>query len=61
MKKRYLQDQVESDLNNKMVFVSGPRQVGKTTLAKSLISDPVSYLNWDIPTHRETILKRELL
>jgi len=32
MKKRYLQDRVESDLNKKMVFVSGPRQVGKTTL-----------------------------
>jgi len=60
MKKRYLQDQVESDLNKKMVFVSGPRQVGKTTLAKSLITDSVSYLNWDIPAHRETILKREL-
>ena len=60
MKKRYLQDQVQSDLKNKMVFVSGPRQVGKTTLAKSLIIDSASYLNWDIPTHRETILKREL-
>ena len=42
MKKRYLQDQVESDLNKKMVFVSGPRQVGKTTLAKSLITDSAS-------------------
>lgn len=60
MKKRYLQDQIKSDLKKKMVFVSGPRQVGKTTLAKSLITDSASYLNWDIPAHREAILKREL-
>ncbi|MEN0059968.1 MAG: ATP-binding protein, partial [Bdellovibrio sp.] len=33
----------------KMVFVSGPRQVGKTTLAKSYGKefDEVSYRNWD--------------
>lgn len=60
MKKRYLQNQIKSDLKKKMVFVSGPRQVGKTTLAKSLITDSASYLNWDIPAHREAILKREL-
>ena len=44
MKKRYLQDQVKQDLKKKMVFISGPRQVGKTTLAKSLITDDTSYL-----------------
>ena len=60
MKKRYLQDQVKKDLQNKMVFISGPRQVGKTTLAKTVITDEASYLNWDIPRHREAILKREL-
>lgn len=60
MKKRYLQDQILKDLKKKMVFISGPRQVGKTTLAKSLITDTSSYLNWDIPVHRESILKREL-
>ena len=60
MIKRYLQDQAESDLNKKMVFISGPRQVGKTTLGKALLSNPLSYLNWDIPSHREAILKREL-
>ena len=60
MKKRYLQEQAEKDLAQKMVFISGPRQVGKTTLAMSLLTDEASYLNWDIPSHRETILKREL-
>ena len=31
---RYLQSQVLHDLQRKMVFIGGPRQVGKTTLAK---------------------------
>jgi len=34
---RYLQRQVEDDLQRKMVFLAGPRQVGKTTLARSLV------------------------
>jgi len=43
-----------------MVFVAGPRQVGKTTLAKSLPGAEAGYLNWDVAAHRERILKREL-
>lgn len=43
-----------------MVFVAGPRQVGKTTLALSLPDAERGYLNWDVPEHRERILKREL-
>ena len=58
--KRYLKRQVEKDLKKKMVFVAGARQVGKTTLAKQLLGDAEGYLNWDIPEHRERILKREL-
>jgi len=57
---RYLVPQVERDLERKMVFVAGPRQVGKTTLARSLEGADKGYLNWDIPEHRERILKREL-
>jgi predicted AAA+ superfamily ATPase len=34
---RYLAPAVRRDLSKKMVFVSGPRQVGKTTLAKRLV------------------------
>src|SRR5712692_7018724 len=43
-----------------MVFVAGPRQVGKTTLAKSLPGGQAGYLNWDVAEHRERILRREL-
>jgi predicted AAA+ superfamily ATPase len=34
---RYLKKFIESDLNNKMVFIGGPRQVGKTTLGLSFL------------------------
>ncbi len=58
---RYLSDQVRKDLRRKMVFVGGPRQVGKTTLARSLLGKSArGYLNWDVAEHRERILKREL-
>lgn len=58
---RYLTAQIEKDLARKMVFVGGPRQVGKTTLAKHLLGkNQKGYLNWDDPHHREQILKREL-
>lgn len=57
---RYIADQIRRDIARKMVFVGGPRQVGKTTLAKHLLPEQSGYLNWDIPQHREQILKREL-
>ncbi|MCE9625389.1 MAG: ATP-binding protein [Deltaproteobacteria bacterium] len=57
---RYLQKPVEADLAKKMVFVGGPRQVGKTTMAlKILGKNKHGYLNWDVPEDRERILKRE--
>jgi predicted AAA+ superfamily ATPase len=55
---RYLAAQVQQDLQRKMVFVAGPRQVGKTTLAKSLPHAGAGYLSWDIPEQRERILRR---
>lgn len=58
---RYLVPQIEKDLSKKMVFVGGPRQVGKTTMALRILgSDSTGYLNWDVPEHREKILRREL-
>lgn len=59
--KRYLETQVRADLNRKMVFVGGPRQVGKTTLARNLLGRSSSaILNWDVPEQRDRILTRQL-
>ena len=57
---RYLEAQVIRDLERKMVFVAGPRQVGKTTLARRLPDAASGYLSWDVPADRERILRREL-
>lgn len=56
---RYLTEAIETMLGteDKMIFISGPRQVGKTTLARSLLRDPNAYFNWDIESHRLHILK----
>ena len=56
---RSLRLQIEQDFTRKMVFVAGPVRVGKTTLAKSLPGAAKGYLSWDIPEHRERILRRE--
>ncbi|MCI5064093.1 ATP-binding protein [bacterium] len=45
-----------------MVFIAGPRQVGKTTLARSLLpedDDRSGYLNWDIVRDRQQIRSAE--
>ena len=47
--KRYLFDNILKDLRKKIVFITGPRQVGKTYLAKELMQlfrNP-QYLNYD--------------
>lgn len=51
---------VEQDLARKMVFVAGPRQVGKTTLARQLPGLGDGYRNWDIAEHRSSLLAGEL-
>ena len=58
---RYLEKPVTNDLKQKMVFIGGPRQAGKTSLAKHLLEkfgqDPVHrYLNWDALEDREKIM-----
>jgi hypothetical protein len=52
---RYLTPCLQRDLKKKLVFLSGPRQVGKSTLAKSLLGARGTYLNWDIREHRRLI------
>jgi predicted AAA+ superfamily ATPase len=58
--KRYLDEQVSRDLRSKMVVLTGPRQVGKTTLARQLMQTYPSaqYLNWDVAADR-AILQRQ--
>lgn len=55
---------VKEDLNHKMVFIGGPRQVGKTTYSLSLLSPSTetnpSYLNWDDLKSKELIRKVHL-
>ncbi len=59
---RYLKAPILTDLQEKMVFLGGPRQVGKTTFAKSLITDFAdhrqAYMNWDNPSDRKVILNQ---
>lgn len=42
-----------------MVFVGGPRQVGKTTFAKKLLQDHRYYFSWDDTKDRELILSEQ--
>lgn len=58
--KRYLYSQILKDLKRQMVFITGPRQVGKTYLAKQIM--PVfkrpQYLNYDAIEDRRIIQGR---
>lgn len=60
--RRYIRDIIKSDLKEKMVFVGGPRQVGKTTLALDCLSDKPqreshpAYQNWDHLDDRKRLL-----
>ena len=57
--KRYLDDRVQADLAQKMVFLTGPRQVGKTTLSLQWIDrQGGQYLNYDVPADRALMRKQ---
>lgn len=55
---RYLEEHIRQDLEKKIVLLSGPRQVGKTTLSKQ-ISDSFVYLSYDSGPDREMLRKME--
>jgi uncharacterized protein len=58
--KRYLDEYILKDLPTKMVVLTGPRQVGKTTLCRQLMErfSASQYLNWDVLVDR-VILQRQ--
>jgi len=58
LKNRYLTPFIIEDLQDKMVFVGGPRQVGKTTLCRNFVAEHFSnhaYFNWDNKADRKAI------
>jgi hypothetical protein len=59
LRRRYLTPFIIEDLKDKMVFVGGPRQVGKTTLCRNLIATHFkshAYFNWDNRGDRKTVM-----
>jgi hypothetical protein len=61
---RYIKKPVNEDLKTRMVFVGGPRQVGKTTFSLTFLTEPSekhpAYLNWDDVHARAALLKGDL-
>jgi predicted AAA+ superfamily ATPase len=57
---RALDAVIRTDLARKMVLLTGPRQVGKTTLARQLMGGQAqaAYLNWDVASDR-AVLQRQ--
>ena len=54
---RYLSPYISKFLKSKFLLLSGPRQVGKTTIAKEWLRESSGrYLNWDISEDRKEIL-----
>jgi hypothetical protein len=60
---RAIEPAVLADLARKMVFIGGPRQCGKTTLARHIAHDrsraAESYFNWDVPADRSVIISEK--
>ena len=61
--KRPIHDLIERDLQRKLVFVTGPRQVGKTTLSQYLLgqTQPSQYLNYDVAADKLRIERQSWL
>jgi len=62
VRNRYLTEGVLQDLQEKMVFIGGARQVGKTTFAVEIIGKEMgkfAYYNWDNRSDRRAIMKSD--
>ena len=57
MIKRLFLQQIQEDIKKKIVLITGPRQTGKTTLAK-MVSRSYDYLTFDSLEHRSSILAK---
>ena len=64
--KRSIESSIKKDLSKKMVFLGGPRQVGKTTLAQNILKNfsykknrKGLYLNWDFDEDRYNIINKK--
>ncbi len=64
--KRFIEQNILKDLSKKMVFLGGPRQVGKTTLAQNILKkfsykkhNKGLYLNWDFDEDRHNIIEKQ--
>lgn len=55
--KRYLEEYIKKDLEKKIVLLTGPRQTGKTTLAK-MLKDSFDYFNYDNAEHRLSLIEK---
>ena len=54
---RSLAPHIEADLSRKIVLLTGPRQSGKTTLARMLVKD-YDYFNYDLAEHRVALMEK---
>ena len=61
--KRYLENCVVDDAlaDRDMAFISGPRQVGKTQLAKRCLRNSENYFNWDVVHFKRAWIKSPLV
>lgn len=56
--KRSIEPNIKKDISRKIILLSGPRQVGKTTLSK-MLSDEYDYLNYD-SAHDRLIISEKI-
>jgi len=54
---RFLISFLKNDLSQKIVLLTGPRQSGKTTIAKMLVQD-FDYFNYDLAEHRVALMEK---